>query len=241
MTILAITGTRRQVRELVDGTLEVKIHVEPRHKGDFHELFPDIDMPVALAPLWGSQAAPPPPEEPKPASPPEKPANRLAQHLMVMGYFRNPKLWDAIEAGGFYSQKEHKAWIEKQPCVATTDGEIRRRTADLGCSGEVCAHHTPSATLPAAGKGRENPRKVPHWNTVPACQAHHDWFHASSGATREDKAHLVAVGVALAADQMKAKVKSCLGIASLADVTIERLNEIEDALDLPATIFKDGA
>lgn len=47
----AISGTRRQVRELVDGTLEVKIHVEPRHKAEFHRLFAEIDMPVAIAPL----------------------------------------------------------------------------------------------------------------------------------------------------------------------------------------------
>ena len=47
----AIMGVRRQARELVDGTIEVKIHIEPRHKAQFHFLFPNIDMPVALAPL----------------------------------------------------------------------------------------------------------------------------------------------------------------------------------------------
>ena len=47
----AISGTRRQTRELVDGTLEVKIQIEPNQKAAFHQLFPEIDMPVALAPL----------------------------------------------------------------------------------------------------------------------------------------------------------------------------------------------
>jgi hypothetical protein len=47
----AIEATRRQMRELVDGTLEVKLHVEPRFKADFHRLFANIDMPVAIAPL----------------------------------------------------------------------------------------------------------------------------------------------------------------------------------------------
>ena len=47
----AISGTRRQIRELVDGSLEVRIHVDPRFKADFHRLFPSIDMPCALAPL----------------------------------------------------------------------------------------------------------------------------------------------------------------------------------------------
>ena len=47
----AVSGTRRQVRELVDGTLEVRIHIDPRFTADFHRLFPTIDAPVALAPL----------------------------------------------------------------------------------------------------------------------------------------------------------------------------------------------
>lgn len=46
-----ISGTRRQIRELADGTLEIKIHIDPRFKADFHRLFPAIDTPVAIAPL----------------------------------------------------------------------------------------------------------------------------------------------------------------------------------------------
>lgn len=47
----AISATRRQARELVDGSLEVKIIIDPRFKADFHAMFPEIDMPVAIAPL----------------------------------------------------------------------------------------------------------------------------------------------------------------------------------------------
>ena len=47
----AISGTRRAMKELVDGTLRVQIDIEPRLKEFFYRLFPDIDMPVALAPL----------------------------------------------------------------------------------------------------------------------------------------------------------------------------------------------
>lgn len=47
----AISGTRRQIRELVDGSLEVRIHIDPRFKAEFHRLFPNIDVPVAIAPL----------------------------------------------------------------------------------------------------------------------------------------------------------------------------------------------
>lgn len=47
----AISAVRRQVREMVDGTLEVKLHISPIDKASFHRLFPEIDMPVAIAPL----------------------------------------------------------------------------------------------------------------------------------------------------------------------------------------------
>ena len=48
---VVISGTRRQIRELVDGSLEVKVHIDPRFKADFHRLFPQIDVPIAIAPL----------------------------------------------------------------------------------------------------------------------------------------------------------------------------------------------
>lgn len=49
--VLAISGTRRQMKEMVDGTLRVQIDIDPAHRKTFLELFPTIDMPVALAPL----------------------------------------------------------------------------------------------------------------------------------------------------------------------------------------------
>lgn len=54
----AISATRRQVRELVDGTLEVRIHIDPTFKRAFYDLFPDIDTPVAIAPLKPDFAQP---------------------------------------------------------------------------------------------------------------------------------------------------------------------------------------
>ena len=39
------------MKELVDGTIRVQIDIDPRFKTQFHESFPNIDMPVAIAPL----------------------------------------------------------------------------------------------------------------------------------------------------------------------------------------------
>jgi len=62
----AISGTRRKVQELVDGTLRVLVDIDPQYKAEFHRLFPNIDTPIALAPLEpGFERLPAPPEKPK--------------------------------------------------------------------------------------------------------------------------------------------------------------------------------
>lgn len=66
----AVSGTRRAIKELADGTVRVQVDIDPRFRKAFFELFPDIDSPVALAPLVESfeQAAPKtePDSEPNP-------------------------------------------------------------------------------------------------------------------------------------------------------------------------------
>ncbi|WP_067753056.1 hypothetical protein [Orrella dioscoreae] len=47
----AISGTRRAMKEMADGTIRVQVDIDPTCRGAFLTLFPNIDMPVALAPL----------------------------------------------------------------------------------------------------------------------------------------------------------------------------------------------
>jgi len=47
----AISGTRRAMKEMADGTIRVQIDIDPRFRNEFFNLFGQIDMPVALAPL----------------------------------------------------------------------------------------------------------------------------------------------------------------------------------------------
>lgn len=49
--IQVISGTRRAMKEMADGTVRVQIDIDPRFRSLFFELFGKIDMPVALAPL----------------------------------------------------------------------------------------------------------------------------------------------------------------------------------------------
>lgn len=75
---IAIAGTRRSFKELVDGTLRVQIDIEPASKAQFLRMFGSIDMPVALAPMRigapavteaGDDDAPAPPAGAEPIDP----------------------------------------------------------------------------------------------------------------------------------------------------------------------------
>ena len=63
----AISGTRRAMKEMADGTIRVQVDIDPGCRGAFLSLFPNIDMPVALAPLVADfeRRAPEPEEKPK--------------------------------------------------------------------------------------------------------------------------------------------------------------------------------
>lgn len=46
-----ISGTRRAMKELVDGTIRIQIDIDPQYRAEFLTNFSQIDMPVAIAPL----------------------------------------------------------------------------------------------------------------------------------------------------------------------------------------------
>ncbi len=73
MSELAVIGTRRAIKELVDGTIRVQVDIDPAHRKQFFDSFGEIDMPVALAPLNPAALSPAPVEPPKPESERVKP------------------------------------------------------------------------------------------------------------------------------------------------------------------------
>jgi len=161
----------------------------------------------------------------------------LAEHLHRIGYFRNIHLWEALEAHGIYTQVEHKAFVERGPCYY--DYGLEREIRVGACSGDVCAHHVTGAELPAAGKGK-NPRKPPHWFTLPMCFGHHGYVHGKD-CTRAEKEAMRVAAVAFMAERAKVMVKAYLGIESLAVLTLERLHEFEDELGLPLLVYEGRA
>jgi len=108
----AIAGVRKAVKELVDGTLRIQIDIEPRDKAAFHRLFPEIDTPVAIAPIqlkpqavtWGQEAA----------------------TLVQSGFFRMPAVWREVAADAVFLR-----WLLDQPCAVKS----------MLCQGDVVAAH----------------------------------------------------------------------------------------------------
>ena len=48
---VAVSATRKSMKELADGSIRVSLDIDPRFRTDFFRLFPEIDAPVVLAPL----------------------------------------------------------------------------------------------------------------------------------------------------------------------------------------------
>lgn len=55
---IAVRGTRRSMKELVDGTIRVQIDIDPPYRKAFLQHFGEIDMPVAIALLTPASTLP---------------------------------------------------------------------------------------------------------------------------------------------------------------------------------------
>lgn len=106
--VLAVSGTRRSYKELADGTLRVQIDVDPPMRTQFLRLFPEIGMPVALAPLAKDF------ERVQQAPPKKNDYGAEAQELWQSGFFRTPQVWHAVG-----TDEEYVEWVQKQKsCVS---------------------------------------------------------------------------------------------------------------------------
>lgn len=149
--------------------------------------------------------------------------NKLAEWMHTSGYFRNPKLWLALDAAGIYTQEQHKRYIEGMACVGW---------GALTCSGDVCLHHVKTAANSGVG------HKPEHYYGVPLCHNHHrNWAHGTGSlcATRNDKQDLLERAVAITAENVKAVIKKHIGIESLKELTLATLNNFEESIGLQPT------
>lgn len=85
----AISGTRRAMKEMADGTIRVQVDIDPACRAAFLQLFPNIDMPVAIAPLIAKF------EQKQPT----KDEEGYGHHYTVLymrGWWHNPKVIEAF-------------------------------------------------------------------------------------------------------------------------------------------------
>jgi hypothetical protein len=99
--VQVISGTRRAMKEMADGTLRVQIDIDPKFRSAFFAAFGQIDMPVAIAPLVADFE--------QRALEAEKTEDGYGQHYAVLyksGWFHNPKVVAAFEVDMEWSSAE---------------------------------------------------------------------------------------------------------------------------------------
>ncbi len=175
---LAIAGTRKSAKELADGTLRVQIDIEPRHKQAFHRAFPEIDMPVAIAPL-NLGVIVDPDMKPGPIVQGNRPGDTLhaagpaadkatgrlygqqAKALRLSAFFRNPDVWKAIG-----SDSDYQSWIWHRPCIVCGYRDYSTDWPDGICE---------SAHVRRAGESGTGYKA--EYATVPMCHEDHACQH----------------------------------------------------------------
>ena len=204
----AVSGVRRSMRELVDGTIRVQIDIDPQFRDLFLKLFSQIDIPIALAPLALDRAEITDPDE---APKPEKWA-----HHLFKGWFFDPKVLHVLG-----TDEEYRAWIQRQPSAFS--GKF---SEFVNGEGRCIAAHVRRAA--ESGTGYK-----PEFACIPLTDAEHqqqhregevalggrEWFDSQRGKHLNMWGH----------QRLRAK----LGVEHLADVSRETFLEWADSYLLP--------
>lgn len=153
--MLAIAGTRRSMKELVDGTLRVQIDIDPAYRDEFLKSFSKIDMPVALAPLMADFERNTPPE------PEAKKRGDWVAALYKSGWFNNPHVLAVLGTDDAY-----RAWVQKQPSAFSgqfseyVNGEGRCIAAHVRRAGESgTGYKAPYACIPITNEEHQRQHK----------------------------------------------------------------------------------
>lgn len=156
--VMAISASRGAYRETADGSLEVKLIIDPRFIADFHRIFKIKDMPCALAPLVAGfeRNYPDPGPEPK-----QKQTGNWVAALYKAGWFNNPHVLAVLGTDDAY-----RAWVQKQPSAFSggfseyVDGEGRCIAAHVRRAGESgTGYKAPYACVPITNDEHQRQHK----------------------------------------------------------------------------------
>jgi hypothetical protein len=147
---------------------------------------------------------------------PEKKSKKksLAQRMVVNGYFFNPKLWDAMELHGGYTQNDHLEFVRSlKPIIPYSR---------IPSQGDTVAHHV--RTSENSGTGI----KPKDWYTIPLADSQHQHLHKNE--TRQERADHLTMATETTAGQMRVMFKRFLKLETMTGFTDTQLLEAEAAL-----------
>lgn len=190
-----LAGTVRKLETLSDGTVRLRIDVDPEHRRQALDLA-DPGAMVAIARISDESAQ---------AYQRERVlAGQRAKELRLSGFFRSPDVWAAIG-----SPEDYLAWLRDQPCAV----------GPVGCSGPTEAAHVRRISE-GAGVGLK-----PKWHAIPLCQGHHRLQHQKGESAIGGKELLDKLAVRYVQEWAWEALKRRLGYEHWTEVPVADLQE----------------
>jgi hypothetical protein len=164
----AIMGTSSKCATMADGSLRVQVDIMPALAQQAFKMFGTPGSAVALARLTDAAAV----EEERPGKPEKGPHGEWAKLLVQSGFFRTPKIWEAIG-----SDNEFLGWVKSQKSAVS--GEFSEYHDDGECYC-IPAHYR------KVGLGSGTAIKPPY-SAIPLTKAEHDLTHAKGDIALGDE------------------------------------------------------
>lgn len=124
--VMAVSATRAQIRERADGSLEVKVVIDPRFIRDFHRLFPELNQPIALAPLVKDFERRPSAPEPKPSYTNSRWVALRCKEPSFQAFMHASNEEDCAQAVRVYCAVDSRSQLDTDPAAEEQFHELRR-------------------------------------------------------------------------------------------------------------------
>jgi hypothetical protein len=188
--ISAIAGNLNGYRTLADGGLRITIDLPQTESGHFHELFPSVHCPVAVAPLNPVELA-------KHQEASERKYGKYAQALRKSGFLDWMDVWRATGSDDRFLE-----FVRTRKCIARSG---------TPCDGPVQAAHV-WRQRDGFGKGEKGP-----YAAVPLCALHHRMQHNSGEDAVGGREFMEKKRYDTVTDWIWATIKKDIGVESMAD------------------------
>lgn len=164
---LAIMGNSSKASTMADGSLRLQIDVRPENAQAAFRLFGTPGSAVAMARLTDAVAV----EEERPGKPKKGPYGEYAKALVQSGFFRTPKIWEAIG-----TDKLFLVWIRQQKSAYSK--EYSEWHDDIGFCVPAHVRHLEHGSGTAI---------KPPYAAIPLTKAEHDLAHQKGDIALGDR------------------------------------------------------